>query len=181
MVGNLLVWSGKSLYLRGDVMRRNVSFFLVLSLVVLLNACVSINRNNLLEKEVPVEFNDISSNIVVTSHLDKPGYVAGLRKKVIESTKLRLKDMGIQVAEQTQNAAKLTYDIKSVTTTSKNEYDYKGSYEIKYVVTFETSDGKLIFNDSDEKEDSNMDDVVKSISKRVARSIYNSYRDNTAK
>jgi hypothetical protein len=50
-------------------------------------------------------------------------------------------------------------------------------YEVKYRVIFETSYGKVIFDDKDEKDDSDIDQVFESIASRVAKNVSNSFKE----
>ena len=142
---------------------------LVLLSVVMLSGCVSIDQTLLLNKGNKVEIMNVSKDSIISSEVanDRESIV----KRIIEYTKEELSKRSIEVVtENTVGAAKLKYDIRNVS---------KGfiKFEVKYRVTFETPDGKKIFVDNEDKDDSDIDVIFERIASRTAKFVSKSFKE----
>ena len=140
-----------------------------LALAVLAAAgCVTIDRNSLLVKGTPVVLEDATTDPILSASvgLDR----AAIVRRLFESTRKELAEHGIRtVPEKTAGSAALRYDIRTVSQIKLTKV------QLRYTVKLVTTDGRTVFDDSDEKEDDDIDQVCDKIASRVARSISRSF------
>ena len=142
-------------------------FYLVLLSVIMFSACASIDQSLLLKKQTTVEVRDVSKEIVISGSIKENTEIA---KRIIEGTIDELSRRSIEVvAENTPGAAKVKYNIRNV---SKGFF----RYTVKYEVTLETPDGKIIFTDSDEMDESDIDEVYGMIARKTASLVSKSFK-----
>jgi hypothetical protein len=105
----------------------------------------------------------------------------------MELTKEELAKRSIEALLQpTPGAAKLKYDIRTVSSGYRiigSGYGIIGidKFEVKYRVSLETPDGKVIFADQDEKDDNDLDHVFEDIASRVAKNVTKSFKNDLLK
>jgi uncharacterized membrane protein len=140
----------------------------LLLLVTLISGCVSIDQNMVLSKGTKVQILDVSKDSIFSSDVTNDRESIG--KRIIEYTKDELEKRSIEViTENTIGAAKLKYDIRTV---SKGFF----KFEVKYRVTFETPDGKIIFVDNEEKDDGDIDHIFERMASRTAKFVSKSFK-----
>ncbi|MBC7949081.1 MAG: hypothetical protein H7Y42_14440 [Chitinophagaceae bacterium] len=145
----------------------NIIYLALLSMVMF-SGCASIDQSLLLNKGTKVEIIDVSKNPIISGDVSNDH--GAISKRIIEYTKEELTKRSIEtITENTAGAAKLKYDIRNVS---------KGfiKYEVKYRVTFETSDGKKIFTDIEDKDDSDIEVIFERIASRTAKFVSSSFK-----
>jgi len=160
----------------------------MIALTSVLTGCVGINQNLLLDRGTKVEISDVSSTSFVSNALanSREG-VDMLKKRIMELTKEELAKRSIEALLQpTPGAAKLKYDIRTVSSGYRiigSGYGIIGidKFEVKYRVSLETPDGKVIFADQDEKDDNDLDHVFEDIASRVAKNVTKSFKNDLLK
>ena len=144
------------------------NIYLVLLSLVVFSGCVSIDQSLLLNKGTKIEIIDVSNNPIISGGVSNDH--GAISKRIIEYTKEELTKRSIEsITENTTGAAKLKYDIRNVS---------KGfiKYEVKYRVTFETPDGKKIFTDIEDKDDSDIEVIFERIASRTAKFVSSSFK-----
>jgi len=164
---------------------RIVLFIGMTVLASVFNGCVAINQNLLLDKGTKVEIVDATENALFSSGAaNSQQTIEVMTKRIIGLTREELASRNIEAfTTPTPGAAKLKYDIRTVNAGQKIIGTMYGvhtrdKFEVKYRVIFETPDGKRIFIDTDEKDDSDIDNVFEDIASRVAKNVANSFKND---
>jgi len=126
------------------------------------SGCVSLEKGVFLTKGTPVQVVDASKSPIFS------GFVATEFKPVIqrliENTRAQLRERNIQtVAEPTPGAAILKYDIRTLSQRYK--------VMITYRATLETPDGKIVFDEGDDKKEASLDELLSDLATRMARAV----------
>jgi len=165
----------------------NKRYLVVLS-VVMLCGCVSINQNLLLNKGTKVEIIDATENALFSSGaINSQQTIEIMTKRIIGLTRDELASRNIEAyTTPTPGAAKLKFDIRTVNSGQRIIGSIYGihtfdKYEIKYRTIFENPEGKRIFIDTDEKDDSDIDHVFEDIASRAARNVARSFKNDPGK
>lgn len=140
----------------------------LLLLVTLISGCASIDQSLLVDKGTKVEIMDVSKDPIISSEVTND--YGSISRRIIRYTKDELTKRNIEAfTENTVGAAKLKYDIKN--------FD-KGffKYAVKYRVTFETPDGKIIFIDNEDKDDGDIDVIFQRMASRTAKFVSKSFK-----
>ena len=141
----------------------------------------------LLNKTTKIEIQDVTTNYRVSTGIAAKGdkeTVLMIRKRIMENTKEELAKRSIDAfTEYTEGAARLKYDIRTLDSGYRligTGYAVigKDKYEVKYKVTLESPEGKKLWDDTDEQDDSDLDDVLSKIASRVAKKVSRYYKDN---
>jgi hypothetical protein len=156
----------------------------IISFASFLTGCVGINQSLLLDKGTIVEISDVSTTSFVSTALanDREG-VNMLKKRIMELTKEELAKRSIEaVLLPTTGSAKLKYDIRTISSSYRvigSGYGVigKNKFEVKFRASLENPDGKVIFVDQDEKDDSDIDDVFEAVANRTAKNVAKSFKD----
>lgn len=155
--------------------------------VLLISGCATVDPSLLLNRNTKIEIVDSTTYYKVSTGIAAKGdkeAVLIIRKRIMENTKEELAKRNIDAfTEYTEGAAKLKYDIRTLSsgyTVIGTGYGLigKDKYEIKYKVTLESPDGKKLWDDSDEQDDSDLDDVLSKIASRVAKKVSRYFKDN---
>jgi len=143
-------------------------FFLLLLSVIFFTGCASIDKNLLLDKGTKVEIIDVSKDPIISS--DVTNDYGSLSRRIMGYTKDELGKLNIEASTyKIYGAAKLKYDIKNF---SKGIF----KYTVKYKVTLETTDGKIIFIDNEDKDDSDIDVIFERMANRTAKFVSKSFK-----
>jgi len=147
----------------------------------LLSGCVSVDSSLLLDKGTKIEIVDVStSSFVSTALANDRESVEMIKRRIMELTKEELEKRSIEAfLHPTYEAAKLKYDFRTISAGYRiigSDFGVIGNsrFEVKYRASLETPEGKKIFSDSDEKDDSDIDEVYEKIAKRVAKIVADS-------
>ncbi len=144
---------------------------LVSVLLMTVVGCVNINEELLLNAGTKVLIVDETKDATINLGYFKGSIDTNLvRQNILNYTKDELAKRSIEVLlSPAPGAAKLVYKLTYVNIIKKE-------FEVGYSATFETADGKFLFNDRDEKNNDELDGALKQIAKRVARNVANSFK-----
>ncbi len=149
--------------------------------------CAAVDSNLLLNKTTKIEIVDVTTHYRVSTGIAARGdkeSVLLIRKRIMGNTQEELAKRSIEAfTGYTEGAAKLKYDIRTLNSGYRvigSGYSVIGrdKYEVKYKVTFESPDGKKLWEDTDEQDDSDLDDVLSKIASRVAKKVSRYFKDN---
>lgn len=156
----------------------------VITFTAVLTGCTSINSNFLLDKGTKVEIINATEGAIYSAGVAKNEETVELMiKRIIGLTRDELATRNIEAfTTPTPGAAKLKYDIRTMNagyTVIGSAYGVLGrdKYEVKYRVTFENPEGNIIFVDSEEKDDSDIDHIFDRIASRTARFVASSFKE----
>lgn len=154
-------------------------------LLIFLSGCSTIDPSLQLDKNTKVEIMDVTTNwYVSTAVASDNSQFRQIVRRIMENTKNELSKRSIEsFTDYTPDAAKVKYDIRTINSSYRvigSAYGVIGrdKYEVKYKVTLESPDGKKLWEDTDEKDDSDLDDVLEKIASRVARNVSKYFKQN---
>jgi len=140
-------------------------------IAVVMQGCVTINPDHLLPMGTKVEIQDVSNEAGFDSGFLKNFDMNMIRKKLVLFIGEELTQRAIETVPADAGAAAAKLKLNILSLSSK-----KGKYEIAYKVTLEAVDGSLLFTDSDEKEDDDIEGIIHKIATRVARYTDRSFK-----
>jgi len=148
------------------IMRGLVIVFL---LPLLFTGCVSISSEKL-PVGTKIEIIDSTTETTYFNPYSKDTLDTKLiRQKILQLTIGELHKRSIEtVLTPSPGAAKLTYNIAHIRIK-------KGEFEIGYFASLSAADGRILFDDKDEKDGDGLDEAMEKIARRVARSTDDSF------
>lgn len=150
----------------------------LLLLVVMFSGCATVDPKLIMAKNTKVVIRDVTTNWHVSRAVaNGDTEVRHIIKRIMINTKEELAKRGIEAfTTPITDSAVIKYDIRTINSGHRVigtgfTVIGKDTYEVKYRVSLESPDGKELWVDKDEQDDSDLDDVFEKIARRVAKKV----------
>ena len=151
---------------------------LAIACMLVITGCATVDPDALLARNAGLEIEVVSSNWSIVKAAAKGDPAVNLVfTKLGSTTRDKLARYGITAyLSPHPDAARIRYDIVSISFKYRNigaglALIGKNNFSVRYRVTLESPDGKVLWGAGDEENDSRLDDIFDAISCKVARDV----------